>query len=189
VVSLCGRYCCCCESSQQITPATRLLLQTFQLDADHEQGGEWYHGSVEADARISRPHSEVASDPYGCGGLWERYKVQWDDEDTAGDVAEDAAGDAAENDVPQGDKEPQQIQQQQGLAEAQPHAAAAAAGAEVAAAGGAGDDSWLSPWELYAAGQSSEAVLAAEHTTQLTGEQVMCLSTTTAVWFRACKRQ
>jgi hypothetical protein len=25
---------------------------------------------------------------------------------------------------------------------------------------------------LYAAGQSSEAVLAAEHTTQLTGEQV-----------------
>jgi hypothetical protein len=31
-----------------------LLPQTFQLDGDHEQGGEWYLGSVAADARIRR---------------------------------------------------------------------------------------------------------------------------------------
>jgi hypothetical protein len=155
-------------------PLLLLLLplpQTFQLDADHKQGGEWYLGSVAADARITKPHSEVAADPFGCGGLWERYKVQWDDEEAADDAAEGAA-----EDVPDGGEGTQNLQQQQGLAEVQQNNADAAAGAAVAAAaaggGDGGDDSWLSPWELYAAGQTSEAVLAAEHTTQLTGEQV-----------------
>jgi hypothetical protein len=136
-----------------------LLLQTFQLDPEHEQGGEWYTGSITADARIARPHSEVAADAYGCGGLWERYNVSWDPEDEDEDDVHHAkgAGSGAEE------------QPQQGAAAA---AAATADPASPAAAANADDDSWLSPWELYAAGQTTEAVLAAEHATQLTAEQV-----------------
>jgi hypothetical protein len=154
-----------------------LLLQTFQLDPEHEAGGEWYTGSIIADARISRPHAEVTADLFGCGGLWERYKVQWDAE---GDASEEEDHD--DDHHAGGGKEEvlqrKQQQRRQGVAAA----AAAAAGdhrgeaedpaAAAAAAESDGDDDSLSPWELYAAGQSSEAVLAVEHATQLTGEQV-----------------
>lgn len=160
-------------------------LQNYQLEADHDEGGQWYVGTVAADRRITRPHVEVAADLYGCGGLWERYKVHWDtdEEEQQQQKQADPAAAAAQGGrlgpAAAASAAGMGLQLAGGLHDADGGAstAAAAAAATTPAPGGgdgSGDEdaSWLSPWELYAADVSTEAVLAAEHSTQLAGEQV-----------------
>lgn len=45
----------------------------------NEDGGQWYTATIITDNRIaSRPQDEVNRDPYGCGGLFQRYTVSDD---------------------------------------------------------------------------------------------------------------
>jgi hypothetical protein len=46
-------------------------------DADAAAGGEWWVGRVAADARAGG-WAGVAEDPLGCGGLWDRFTVEWE---------------------------------------------------------------------------------------------------------------
>jgi len=39
-------------------------------------GGEWWIGTIVADTREQGPIG-VATDMYGCGGLWERWQIRW----------------------------------------------------------------------------------------------------------------
>ncbi|KAK9829398.1 hypothetical protein WJX72_005590 [[Myrmecia] bisecta] len=51
--------------------------QVFYTD---EHDGQWWTGVIIEDMRDGRPADEVLRDPYGCGGLWERFTVVWDQE-------------------------------------------------------------------------------------------------------------
>lgn len=53
--------------------------QTFWADEEVAEGGRWWLGSIVADRREGH-NSDVLSDPYGCGGLWERFTVEWQGE-------------------------------------------------------------------------------------------------------------
>lgn len=56
--------------------------QAFWADVEAEGGGRWWAGTIVADARHGSP-AEALADPFGCGGLWERFTVEWQGEGLA----------------------------------------------------------------------------------------------------------
>lgn len=151
--------------------------QNYLFGEGHAEGGSWWIGTVVADARLGRPHAEITNDPYGCGGLWERYLVQWDRADPS---QSDPTVDAATDGRYQAEGDNHQLQERTSAAADVLESAAAggAEGAVVNAVDGGGSSnsdeshSWLSPWELYEAGVRTDTVMIREHMTTITTEQV-----------------
>lgn len=168
--------------------------QNFQQDSGQQRGGSWWLGTVTQDARLQRPHAEVAADPYGCGGLWQRYQVRRAFAHARVHACMHAAcmfgsctmqlcmccscmprthnPDVAACRMLQVTFDQEQHQQEGGHDAVAAAAAAAAADGTAAAGSEAGEVAWLSPWELQLAGVSSEQALAQEQAEHLSTELV-----------------
>jgi hypothetical protein len=46
-------------------------------DADAPTAGRWWNADIISDHNPGLPARAPLADPYGCGGLWERYTIRW----------------------------------------------------------------------------------------------------------------